>query len=85
MREKILINHGWRFLPDTKQSSVPHSKHAMYLSAKTERLLWGPGTFHHPDNAEWWAGNGEVCTEPWQAVDLPHDYVVVGTPQPEET
>ena len=85
MRENQLMNHGWHFLPTTKPQEYPHTKLAMYLCAKTERLLWGPGTYHHPDEAEDMAFGGEVCTEPWQNVDVPHDYVIEGTPTRDET
>ncbi|NLG12653.1 MAG: glycoside hydrolase family 2 protein [Lentisphaerae bacterium] len=82
-REKMLINHGWRFWGNPRPVNEPKTKVAMYLSAKTERLRWGPGSYQHGDIAEHWHG-GELCDEPWQAVDLPHDYIIEQAPDPSE-
>ena len=85
MREKVLINHDWRFLEGPlKESDTPKTKSAMYLSAKTERLKWGPGTYTHNDVPGCWDLDGELPAERWEAVDLPHDYIIARTPDPNE-
>lgn len=85
MREKINLNHGWRVLVNPPAPPVAKTKAGMYLSAKTERLKWGPGAFHHIDVHEHWNTTTELSSEPWQAVDLPHDYIISQTPSPDET
>jgi len=84
MRKKILINHDWRFLPDPPADPVVKTKASMYLSAKTERLKWGPGTWRHNDTPEFWSLTGELPNERWESVDLPHDYIIRQTPCPDE-
>ena len=84
MREKILLNHDWRFLASPAESAIPVTKAAMYLSAKTERLKWGPGAYTHNDVPDFWDLDGELPAERWERVDLPHDYVISGTPDPRE-
>ena len=54
MREKILLNKDWRLLVNPPETAVPVTKAAMYLSAKTERLKWGPGAYRHNDVPGFW-------------------------------
>ena len=63
MREKILLNRGWRLLVNPGPDPVAKTKAGMYLSAKTERLKWGPGTYHHIDTPEYWSSSGELPEE----------------------
>ena len=84
MREMILLNHDWRFLASPAERAIPVTKAAMYLSAKTERLKWGPGAYTHNDVPDFWDLDGELPAERWERVDLPHDYVISGTPDPRE-
>ncbi len=85
MREKILLNRGWRLLVNPGPDPVAKTKAGMYLSAKTERLKWGPGTYHHIDTPEYWSSISELPEERWQAVDLPHDYIISQAPDENET
>ena len=85
MREKINLNHGWRVLVNPPAPPVAKTKAGMYLSAKTERLKWGPGAYHHIDVHEHWSTTTELSSEPWQTVDLPHDYIIAQTPAQDET
>ncbi len=85
MREKILINHDWRFLENPPEIAVPKTKVAMYLAAKTERLKWGYGSLQHDDNPNAWNLEQELSAEPWKVVDLPHDYIITQTPDPKES
>ncbi|MBQ9446727.1 MAG: DUF4982 domain-containing protein, partial [Victivallales bacterium] len=85
MREKINLNHGWRVLVNPPAPPVAKTKAGMYLSAKTERLKWGPGAYHHIDVHEHWNTTTELSSEPWQTVDLPHDYIIAQMPVQDET
>ncbi len=85
MREKILINRNWRFLSDPDENAEVKTKAGMYLSAKTERLKWGPGSYSHNDVPDFWSQSEELPTERWQSVDLPHDYIIGQTPSREES
>lgn len=84
MREKILFNDDWRLLVDPPETAVPTTKAAMYLSAKTERLKWGPGAYRHNDVPGFWDLEQELPAEPWEKVDLPHDYIIRQAPDPKE-
>ena len=71
MREKICLDKNWMFHKGDIKIDFPPHKAAAYNSAKTERMLWGPASQDYntsPINA----------TERWDAVDLPHDYIVGG-------
>ena len=84
MREKILLNDDWRLLVNPPETAIPVSKAAMYLSAKTERLKWGPGAYRHNDVPGFWDLEQELPAEPWEKVDLPHDYIIRQAPDPNE-
>lgn len=84
MREKILLDTNWRFLPDPPPPPVSKTKAGMYISAKTERLKWGPGAYHHNDKREYWSFQTELNAEPWEDVQIPHDYIIPQPPDPTE-
>lgn len=84
MREKIRINHDWRFLANPPETPAAKTKAGMYLSAKTERLKWGPGAYRHNDIPDFWSLTDELPGEAWKTVDLPHDYIISQTPVPDE-
>lgn len=84
MRERILMNRDWRFLADPGADPVPKTQSAMYLSSKTERLKWGPGGWRHNDTPGFWNLYGELHNEPWEKIDLPHDYLIDQTPDVRE-
>lgn len=78
MREKLLFDDAWRFHPGTIPKTRPIAKGPMYTSAKTERERWGGAAIHHNDNPDDYS-SGELCTETWINVNLPHDFVISGT------
>ena len=84
LREKILLNQNWSFMQEPKEIPVPKSKAAAYISAKTERLKWGPGTYHHMDIPGYGSFGNEISAERWERVDLPHDYIIRQNPDKEE-
>lgn len=69
-RQILSLDRAWRF----HLGEVPYKKHmghdALYTATKTASSK-GPGRRDFDDSA-------------WRVVDLPHDYVVEGTPIPEE-
>ena len=84
MREKILFNKDWRFLGEVPEERPVNTKPGAYLAAKTGRLKWGPGVRDHIDMPDHWDLEHELTPERWQAVDLPHDYIIGQTPDPTE-
>ncbi len=76
MREKILLNSGWRFkLGDQHLPEAP-LKGPMYSEAKTERALRGYASLNY-------GRNREMEYENWQIVNLPHDFIIPQEPKPE--
>ena len=71
MREKICLDKNWMFQKGDIKMDFPPHKAAAYNSAKTERMLWGPASQNYNTSPI-------DATERWDAVDLPHDYVVGG-------
>ena len=85
MRTKTLINDHWHWLKVEAEPQVPkHCIGGMYLSAKTERLKWGPGARTHEDSPAPWNEGAEISAEQWKIVDLPHDYIITQMPVEEE-
>ena len=85
MREKILFSDNWQFLEEVPEERFVKTKSGTYLSAKTERLKWGPGSYWHIDMPNHWDLFGELTPERWENVDLPHDYIIRQTPDEKET
>ncbi len=80
MREKILLNDNWMFHRGDINMELPKDKGPIYMQSKTERKIWGPASRHYngiPDNFD---TSREICTERWEWVDLPHDYVITQVP-----
>ena len=73
MREKIKIDKDWWFHKGDITEDFPSIKRPAYLSAKTERALWGPAWKDY-DVKAWRA-------ELWENIDLPHDYVIKELPE----
>jgi len=73
MREKLLFDFNWKFHPGDIEIAAPVTKSPMYQHAKTERAQWGPASYNYNENSM-------VCTDSWEIVDLPHDYIISQTP-----
>lgn len=72
MREKIKLDRDWWFHKGDFTEDFPNKKSPAYLSAKTERALWGPAWKNYDVKA--------FRADMWKKVDLPHDYVIKETP-----
>lgn len=69
MRQRLLLDAGWRFHKGDIPDSGGHGYLYTYMHTKTERGR-GPASIDYDDSG-------------WDIVDLPHDYVVEGRPAPE--
>ena len=78
MREKILFNDGWLFHRGDIKPELPKAKDPIYLSAKTERELWGPAAVSYNDSTLDYRKTHEIQTEKWEKITLPHDYIIEG-------
>ena len=74
MRETISFNQGWLFrLGDDNLPESP-KKDAMYLGAKTERMLRGSASAN-------FGASRETMFENWNYVELPHDFIISQRPE----
>lgn len=83
MREKILFDHHWIFHCGDIETGFPADKGPVYTSAKTEHMIWGPAARYYngaPDN---YVVEQEYCTDSWEHVTLPHDYIISQQPKKE--
>ena len=82
MRETILFNNDWRFHEGDIDTSIPVRKAPLYISAKTERAKWGPATIYYRDVPDDYCTTAELNNrDVWDNVTLPHDYVILHTPE----
>ena len=80
MREKILFDDNWLFHKGDINIEYPKDKGPVYLQSKTERKIWGPAAIHYVAVPDDFDTKKIVCTEKWERVNLPHDYVIRQTP-----
>lgn len=79
LREEVLFNFDWRFHLGDVDESLPPVKGPIYSSAKTERMKWGPACRYYNDALDDFRQDVEYNNrEKWEAVDLPHDYIING-------
>ena len=85
MRKKLNFDTGWVYHKEVPGENVASDRYgAMYVSAKTERVKNGPGAYKHFDIPNSWSFDDEIQTEVWEKVNLPHDYIIQQTPNPEK-
>lgn len=70
MRERLQMDQGWSFHEGDVPDNVTHGYMYTYMQTKTERGR-GPASM-------------DFDADDWEVVDLPHDYVVRGVPDPKE-
>ena len=78
MRQTILFDEGWLFHSGEIERKRPPLKGPIYSSAKTERERWGAAAAVYNDSSDDYRPGVEFCTEKWEKVDLPHDFVISG-------
>lgn len=81
MREKILFNDNWTFHLGDIEKTFPSDKGPVYASAKTEHMLWGPASRHYNGRPDNYVSDAEYCTDSWEHVTLPHDYIICQEPK----
>ena len=84
MRRILDFDRGWRYhkaVPGEDEASDRYG--SMYVSSKTERIKNGPGAYKHFDIPNSWSFDEEIPNEKWENVNLPHDYIIGQTPDPE--
>ena len=81
MREIIDFDNGWLFHKGDIENQFVSYKGLAYIGAKTERYHKGPACKDYFASCDSYEMNREHKTETWERVDLPHDYVVGGTPE----
>lgn len=79
MKETILFDEGWYFHKGDVNTAIATEKMSAYRSAKTERAHVGPASKDYCVALDWQA-DGEFPQERWDAVELPHDYLLGYTP-----
>lgn len=84
MRTKELFNDRWKFHQGDIEITKSLDKGPMYVQAKTERYRKGPAAIAYSDHPDPFDKTGLFPNEKWEYVHLPHDYVVQGTPTPDE-
>jgi len=82
MREKHLFDDSWKFHLGDFNTPFPTSKGPTYMQAKTERMKWGPASPYYDDTSDAYRINGSICTDLWENITLPHDYIIGQTPNP---
>lgn len=80
MRERILLDYGWRFHRGDIEIPGAQDKDPMYVQAKTERMRMGPASKTYNDYSGNISGK-DMNPIRWETVDLPHDYVVKQIPE----
>lgn len=84
MRTREAFKDGWRFHKGDITVNTPKDKGPLYVQAKTERFRMGPASVYYSDKPESFEQGNCFPSEKWEYVILPHDYVVGGTPDPNE-
>ena len=80
MREKILFDDNWKFHYGDINVNFPRTKGPIYTQSKTERMKWGPATYNCNDCSDSFSTTSDSCTDYWEDVTLPHDYIISQTP-----
>ncbi len=80
MREKINFDKNWNFHRGDIQEQKPIDVGYICLSSKTERMHIGPAAKGYSTETEQWDNNKPHHGEGWEAVELPHDYVIEELP-----
>lgn len=80
MREKICFDKNWRFHKGDIEHVTPNFKGVMYAQAKTKRKEYGPAAITYDSAPDSYDKEKGINPERWDNVDLPHDFVISGTP-----
>ena len=81
MSKRELFNNNWRFHRGEIEVDFPPYKGAGYMMAKTESQLYGPAAYAYNDRDNDYRTRVVYTSEKWETVDLPHDYILLQTPE----
>lgn len=84
MRQKILFDDSWLFHCGDITYDFPKDKGFVYASAKTESETYGPASVMYGGGCDVYDKIPGLDTRKWQNVNLPHDYTITQTPNPNE-
>lgn len=84
MSRVIDLYEGWLFHRGDIDFVIPPIKGPIYCQSKTERRLHGPASYDYMDLPDPFYPKGEMRYDGWESVNIPHDYVVGGTPDVNE-
>lgn len=84
MREKILFDDKWLFHRGEVNMDYHRDKGPIYAQAKTERKLYGPASRLYKGMPDPYGRDNIQCADKWEWVNLPHDYVILQTPDKNE-
>lgn len=82
MKQTINFDKNWKFHRGDINTDIPPYKGITYNSAKTERALIGPACRNYIIPSSF-STRAEHKLEVWETVDLPHDYLIGDTPDPQ--
>lgn len=80
MREKIRLRNGWLFHQGEIEIPKPWAKGPVYMQAKNQECRTGPASVGYRDIPDDVSEDGELTTEKWEWVCLPHDYMIYQIP-----
>ena len=84
MRIRESFNDKWFFHKGDIKTGRAKDKGPLYMQAKTERYRMGPASVFYSGLPEDFSKEHEYRDVKWEHIRLPHDYVVMGTPDPTE-
>ena len=86
MAQIIDLYEGWLFHRGDIDFVIPPIKAPIYCQSKTERRLHGPASYYYMDDPDpyYYGMEVEMRYDGWERVNVPHDYVVCGTPDKNE-
>lgn len=85
MRQEISLNKKWVFHEGDIEVPTPAQKGPVYTQSKTVRKQIGPAAYGYVDTPDQFSYDSDVemGRDKWEFADLPHDYVITQTPNPE--
>lgn len=84
MRTQIQLNDGWLFHKGDIKVARPADKGPTYTQSKTVRKLIGPAAYGYYDKPDSYDLDGDVRSEGWKYVNVPHDYIIVQDNDPSQ-
>lgn len=84
MRKEERWTDGWLFYRGDIPVPRPKDKGPVYMQSKTECALIGPAAYGYFDRPDPYGGNPTLHGGGWEAVTVPHDFIIDQDPNPNE-